>query len=162
MVTDLPPMLNLLATDAKNTTYDHNSLAYMEFVIREASRQDRDTLADCLKRMKYQQFLKTVYWRVIKARIMALQPNCQRCRLKNTSVIHHRNYAIHGHEHENMEALVGVCGDCHQREHNLLPELSIEAKERQAVIPIVGSNQGGLSHISTFLRGLEFADGQTE
>jgi 5-methylcytosine-specific restriction endonuclease McrA len=154
MATDLSPLLNLLATDAKGTKYDHNSLAYMEFVIREASDEDRRALADCLREMKYSRFLKTVYWAIIRARIMALQPNCQRCRVKRTSMIHHRNYHIHGTEHEHIGSLVGLCGGCHQREHDLLPELSQGTREYQASFVVAGANQGNFVHVSEVVRGL--------
>ena len=160
--TELPPMLNLLATDANNTTYDRNSLAYMRFVIQESSAQDQAQLVEVLKVMKYPQFLKTVYWRIVKAHVMALQPKCQRCRLKDTRFIHHRNYQIHGMEHDNLGALVGVCGDCHQREHDLLPEVEKEVRETQARFYSESSNQGSMEHISTFLRDMDFLKEQLE
>ncbi len=110
MAGNLPPMLNLLATDAGGTTYDRMSIEYMRFVIGESSATDQQTLIDCLVALPYPKFLKTVYWQIIRAHVIGKAPKCQRCRVKDAFHVHHRSYRIHGAEHHNTDLLVGLCG----------------------------------------------------
>lgn len=163
MATEMPPLLNLFATESKGFTYDKSMLAYMRFVISESAETDRIALAKCLAEMKYARFLKTVYWAVIRGHILGTQPKCQRCRLKDTVHIHHRNYRIHGQEHDNIDSLVGLCGACHQRQHGMLEDLKQDVREYQAAIPSQGSNQGSLTHISNFILSVQnLLDGEPE
>jgi len=150
MAGEMPPMLNLLASECA-ATYDHHGLAYMRFVIRESSESEQEALYKCLTGMKYATFLKTAYWQIIRVYVLALSPKCHRCRLRDSSHVHHRNYRIHGVEHDNTDSLVALCGNCHEREHELLPELAQQAREVQAGMISRGSNQGSLAHISDYI-----------
>src|SRR5690348_14724555 len=139
MAGEMPYMLNLLATEAK-CPYGRAALAYMRFVISESSQEERDALRDCLSAMKYGVFLKTAYWQIVRANVLGVHPMCHRCRVNNASHVHHRNYQTHGMEHDNTDALVGLCGACHQREHALLPEIERDARIYQTALESRGSN----------------------
>ncbi len=151
---ELPYMLNLLATEAA-CPYPRAALAYMRFVISESSPEEREALRACLVGMKYERFLKTAYWQIVRANVLGVHPMCHRCRVSQASHVHHRNYRIHGMEHDNTDSLVGLCGKCHQREHELIPQIAQEARHIQATLQSRGSNQGSLSHITDFVQDVQ-------
>ncbi len=83
-----------------------------------------------IKAMDYYEFLKTPYWKAISAH--AKYKAGYRCQLCNNSyylVTHHRNYAIHGREHDYMNELIVLCRICHNKFHEQIPKFKRETRE---------------------------------
>lgn len=73
-----------------------------------------------IKQMKYQDFLRTPYWKVVSQQVREDAGNkCQICNDGSKTLhVHHRNYSIHGMEHDNLKDLICLCEDCHAKFHN--------------------------------------------
>jgi len=72
---------------------------------------------DRLKVMQYTGFLKTLYWRIIRERVIAEQICCQYCGSKNQLNVHHLDYSQRGQEYRDLSCLILLCRDCHGTEH---------------------------------------------
>lgn len=76
------------------------------------------TVSDHIKGMKYEEFLKTPYWKAIATHSkFKAGYRCQVCNSSYNLATHHRNYAIHGFEHAHMNELIVLCDDCHSKFH---------------------------------------------
>lgn len=72
-----------------------------------------------IQKMNYHNFLKTPYWKTIASYTKYKAGNrCQLCNSSEKLATHHRNYAIHGYEHANMQELTVLCDFCHNKFHN--------------------------------------------
>ncbi len=75
-------------------------------------------ISDHIKGMDYQDFLATPYWKAIAAHTRYKAGyRCQLCNNGSNLVTHHRNYGIHGREHVQMNELIVLCNNCHQKFH---------------------------------------------
>lgn len=75
---------------------------------------------EILKKMKYEDFLQTDYWKLVseQARINA-HNKCQLCGCKDKKLnVHHNTYEHRGEEFKHMEDLVCLCEDCHNFYHS--------------------------------------------
>ncbi|MDF2530707.1 MAG: hypothetical protein K0Q65_288 [Clostridia bacterium] len=71
-----------------------------------------------LKRMPYNQYLKTYHWELARSAVLKRDENrCADCgKLKDESLeVHHVTYIRRGKE--NLEDLMTLCKDCHQERH---------------------------------------------
>jgi len=72
-----------------------------------------------IKSMKYQDFLKTPYWKAIsKKKKLQAGFKCQLCNHSENLATHHRTYEIHGDELNNMKELIVLCESCHSKFHD--------------------------------------------
>ena len=72
-----------------------------------------------LKKMKYEEFLQTDYWKLVseQARINA-HYKCQLCGCSDKKLnVHHNTYEHRGEEFKHMEDLICLCEDCHEFYH---------------------------------------------
>ena len=75
-------------------------------------------VADHIKSMDYQNFLKTPYWKAISAHTKYKAGyRCQLCNSPYKLIAHHRSYNIHGFEHAHMQELIILCNNCHNKFH---------------------------------------------
>lgn len=81
---------------------------------------DFDRIAEYIKNMNYKDFLQTLYWKTIaeKKRSEA-KYKCQLCGKSGFLAVHHRTYSTHGYEHQNMNDLIVLCNDCHEKFHDI-------------------------------------------
>lgn len=66
------------------------------------------------KQMKYTDFLKTPYWKIISATMKDRSPKCHLCGNTKNLVVHHLTYSNHGLEIDFLENLIVVCKECHE------------------------------------------------
>lgn len=74
---------------------------------------------ETLKKMKYEDFLQTDYWKLVseQARINA-HYKCQLCGCNDKKLnVHHNTYEHRGEEFKHMEDLICLCEDCHNFYH---------------------------------------------
>lgn len=101
-------------------------------VIHAANPQE---LKRRLKYMKYSQFLRTPYWRVVSDRVkMRANCRCQLCNRDEKLVTHHRVYDFRGEDHLHMSELTCLCNGCHNKHHNIragqVPAGTVQFKQR--------------------------------
>lgn len=81
---------------------------------------DFDYISNYIKSMNYKDFLKTLYWKTIAEKKKALSKfKCQLCSASGFLAVHHRTYSNHGYELQNMEDLIVLCNECHEKFHNI-------------------------------------------
>lgn len=67
-----------------------------------------------IRRMDYDEFLRTAYWFAVSATAKSRAGmRCQVCNSGNGLNVHHRTYETHGKEHLCMMDLVVLCENCH-------------------------------------------------
>ncbi|MGL4348111.1 MAG: hypothetical protein ACRCSV_01445 [Chlamydiales bacterium] len=87
------------------------------------------TVSTHIRKMQYQDFLQTPYWKAISAHSkFKARHRCQICNSAYNLATHHRNYAIHGFEHAHIHELVVLCDDCHSKFHNKIPKSKYKRK----------------------------------
>ena len=77
-----------------------------------------DELADYIKNMDYKDFLYTPYWDAVRSQ--KLYRSGYKCSLCDSNInlqVHHKTYEHHGYEHENLDDLIVLCGNCHSKHH---------------------------------------------
>lgn len=86
-------------------------------------------LAFALKKMAYENFLRTAYWfsvsMVAKSRAGM---RCQVCNCTSGIEAHHRTYDTHGMEHLNMMDIIVLCTNCHGLFHGHKKEAGPQLK----------------------------------
>lgn len=71
-----------------------------------------------LKNLSYKKFLKTLYWRIVSAKVRQNNDSvCEKCGSPIKLNIHHTTYEIHGQEHLHLDKLRCLCEVCHANEH---------------------------------------------
>ena len=69
-------------------------------------------------RLNYDLFLKSHYWWRCKQTVLQRDGRCcANCRSANRLHIHHKTYANHGNELNNLGDLMILCRDCHALAH---------------------------------------------
>jgi 5-methylcytosine-specific restriction endonuclease McrA len=86
---------------------------------------DEERVAEAIKSLSYSEFLSTPYWIAVSQRAkFKAGYKCALCHTnKQTLMTHHTTYEHHGYEHRYLEDLIVLCGQCHGKHHNKLPEL---------------------------------------
>lgn len=80
-----------------------------------------DFLFRRIRKMSYQDFLKTRYWDAISYHVKHVNDKtCNRCSATRTRLeVHHKTYKNHGLEHRYWKSdLECLCHDCHSKEHS--------------------------------------------
>jgi len=73
---------------------------------------------DALCHMKYEEFLRTRYWRVISQAAKKAHPYCQDCcEYLQQLHVHHLTYERRGQEWLHPEDLIVLCHSCHRARH---------------------------------------------
>ncbi len=81
---------------------------------------DRERIKNYIKDMRYYDFLKTPYWKAIAERVkIKADFRCSLCNSNKNLSVHHRTYSIHGDELYNMNELVCICQECHEKHHDI-------------------------------------------
>lgn len=78
------------------------------------------TIKDVINGMNYNDFLKTMYWRICAYRAKKKSGfRCAMCGSKDNLNVHHSTYEFHGSEHtrDGLKSLTCVCKDCHSKHH---------------------------------------------
>ena len=79
---------------------------------------DSKQIIEHIKGMKYNDFLKTPYWKAIAEKVKHRAKNrCQICNGTENLNVHHRSYVHHGEELYHLEDLICVCKNCHKKHH---------------------------------------------
>lgn len=76
-----------------------------------------EEVVQSLKEMPYRQFLKTLYWEIVRDYVRDKRKVCELCSSSRQLQVHHRSYKNHGDEHQHLEDLVLLCAFCHERHH---------------------------------------------
>jgi 5-methylcytosine-specific restriction endonuclease McrA len=91
-----------------------------------------------LKRLSYNDFLFTAYWKIITAHVKSKKgSHCCACPVTDGLEVHHRTYENHGREIETWESdLNPFCGRCHSIFHTVtnktIPNGDFVALERKS------------------------------
>ena len=80
---------------------------------------DKHALARAIRKMPYDSFLNTPYWRLSSLQTKRESGwRCARCGARRNLVVHHENYRRHGYEMYHTHDLVCLCKSCHDRIHS--------------------------------------------
>ena len=84
---------------------------------------DRELTYEHIREMKYQDFLKTPYWKAISEK-KKRQANwkCELCNSQQGLQTHHKTYENHGSELYNLQDLIVLCHKCHDKFHTDEPK----------------------------------------
>lgn len=128
--------LELEVSDARRVQFVENTSYYIEHYLKPSRKWNREVsakrridlvrytdvnwaaISDHIKGMNYRDFLATPYWKAIAAHAKYKAGyRCQLCNSHLSLSTHHRNYAIHGKEHDHINELIVLCNHCHQKFH---------------------------------------------
>lgn len=104
--------------DEKSSLY--NRLQALKFIF---------TYEDCekLQKLSYEDFLNTKYWDLVRRyKLKRSGFKCELCNSNGKTLnVHHKTYDNHGMEHDNLEDLIVLCRNCHEKFHDVIanPEL---------------------------------------
>lgn len=74
-----------------------------------------------VKQVEYSLFLKTKYWKFVKDLVLARDKGlCSKCGSTSRLQVHHLSYVNHFAEHKNLQDLITLCRECHEKEHGIL------------------------------------------
>ncbi len=87
-------------------------------------RIDDSILQKAAKRVSYNEYLSSPYWKVIKNYLVYIKKQCKICKKTKRLTVHHRTYEHLGIEYKHVEDLDVLCWRCHieERKINKLPE----------------------------------------
>ncbi len=72
-----------------------------------------------MKRMPYREFLATWYWEIVRRLVFEKHGHrCGLCGVGGPLQAHHNTYENHGREHEHLNDLTALCGNCHSKFHD--------------------------------------------
>lgn len=86
-------------------------------ILHNLTSSYKEEIATKIKLMKYQDFLKTPYWKAISTYMKIKQNKCEICGSKIELHTHHKTYENHGYEILHLNDLQVVCGVCHNNIH---------------------------------------------
>lgn len=82
-------------------------------------RQFRQSDIIELKKLLYNDFLKTAYWAIVRNYVVdQSRGKCEICGKKKHLHVHHKTYKNHGFEHANLDDLMVLCEICHAKFHD--------------------------------------------
>lgn len=74
-----------------------------------------------LESMRYEDFLKTTYWHIVRDYVLEAYNNkCILCNNVHRLNVHHKSYRNHGMEHLAIGDLIVLCKECHAKFHDKL------------------------------------------
>ena len=86
--------------------------------VRKTRDLDEEMIITHAKKMKYKDFLRTLYWKVVSMKKKSdFFFRCQMCNGTKMLSTHHRTYDIIGKEMLNMQDLTVLCSNCHGKHH---------------------------------------------
>lgn len=130
-IREMNPLLGYLGSTAFR--YDPSAFTPMCRVFMNASTEQEGEFMAAARAMQYENFLHTVYWKIVCGWKISQPPYCRRCRARYALNVHHKNYEIHGEEHRHLDKLEVLCRDCHAAGHNVAtPEQVIETLRRRS------------------------------
>jgi hypothetical protein len=89
---------------------------------------------------KYGKFLKTYYWTIIADKVkLTARFMCQLNTSHENDYLHahHSGYGFHGRELQNVEMIICLCHDCHEKFHLNLP-IRVEVPAIEVQVPVIG------------------------
>lgn len=87
-----------------------------------------------LKALVYANFLRTLYWSVVRDYVIARDlGKCKSCGSDRNLEVHHTSYAYQGEEFRSMDCLVLLCSGCHATGH-LMQKASTDTHRTEAVV----------------------------
>ena len=106
--------------------YNHNYKYKSENwnLIEELTIDESNELFLKLRKIDYNKFLLTWYWRTITHMLRKTIGNvCVKCKRKKYKIhVHHKTYDYHGMEHLHLDSLMILCEKC----HNKIPKFNKE------------------------------------
>lgn len=87
------------------------------FILQNITNKHKEEIAEKIKLMGYQEFLRTPYWKAISAYLKIVKKKCEKCGSKLNLHTHHKTYEHHGYEVLHLEDLEVVCSNCHCKMH---------------------------------------------
>lgn len=106
----------------------HKELTFNEIVkmIAELGVRGEISLCKAIYSMKYDIFCHTNYWKAVTQEVKNRANNrCVICNSSNKLLAHHRNYKIHGKEHQYFNELTCLCNSCHFLFHKKSDNLDV-------------------------------------
>jgi hypothetical protein len=94
------------------------SYMHMCAALKAMPEEVQSQIAEHLKSLPYQEFLRTYYWRAVRREVLkSCRFKCRECRKRWATEVHHRRYENHGYEHLHLNDLNAVCRSCHESWH---------------------------------------------
>ena len=89
-------------------------------MVAESSGTDKGVIASAIRRMPYQEFLSTRYWKIVTQQVKNDAGwRCSECGLRSNLSVHHPDYTRHGYEMYHIDELECLCRMCHDKRHKL-------------------------------------------
>jgi len=89
-------------------------------MVAESKGADKAMVALAIRKMDYDDFMKTRYWRLVAQQVKHDAGwRCQLCGSKHGLVAHHDGYRHHGYEMYHLHDLECLCQECHERLHGI-------------------------------------------
>jgi 5-methylcytosine-specific restriction endonuclease McrA len=87
-------------------------------VTTDISNSNEQEIAEHIQGMEYLDFLNTPYWDAVRSKkLFQAYYKCSLCDSNIDLQVHHKTYEHHGYEHENLDDLIVLCGNCHSKHH---------------------------------------------
>lgn len=87
-------------------------------MVSESKGVDKTKLAFAIRRMRYDDFLNTLYWQLVSQQVKHdANWHCEECGCRHNLVAHHNGYRLHGYEMFHVKELKCLCMECHERLH---------------------------------------------
>lgn len=67
--------------------------------------------------MPYDRYTRTVYWGILRGRVVSADPRCRICASMFNLQVHHRSYEHRGSEYAHLQDLEALCQSCHLDQH---------------------------------------------
>lgn len=94
------------------------SLIKWNYIINDISNSDEKEIAEYIQDMEYIDFLDTPYWDAVRSKkLFQAYYKCSLCNGNENLQVHHKTYENHGYEHNNLDDLIVLCGNCHSKHH---------------------------------------------
>ena len=101
-----------------NKTWDKSiGIGNRMAILADLTRLNKEKIAEKIKLMSYQDFLKTPYWKAISIYMKIKAKKCEICGSKFELHTHHKTYEHHGYEMLHLNDLQVLCGLCHYEHH---------------------------------------------
>ena len=94
------------------------SLIKWNYIINDIGNSDEKEIAEYIQDMEYRDFLNTPYWDAVRSKkLFQAYYKCSLCNGNENLQVHHKTYENHGYEHNNLDDLIVLCGNCHSKHH---------------------------------------------
>lgn len=94
--------------------------SYFYGMMADSRGTDKKKLAIAIRRMDYDDFMETRYWRLVSTQVKRDSHwCCQECgRRCHDLEVHHESYKQHGYEMFHYKELRCLCSHCHRLKHS--------------------------------------------